>query len=364
MVTALAVGLAALALAALHYAFWTARLRTPSRSDELLFGETGDGWRIALGRRRPRAPERRPPVVLCHGVATNRSALDFGLERWSLAAHLARAGLDCFAVDLRGHGDSRRARPGAPRRWSFDTYLEQDVPAALEAVRRASGSSRVLWVGHSLGALLGMAACQRFPERIAGLVALAPAASFRPQGEDLRRLARRRILLAVLVNRFAARMVAPLAGPWQPRAADLALERRNVERAVLRRFLASAVEGIPRGVALQLAGWVRADGFGSVSGDRDYRAGLASCRQPALFVAAPRDGLAPPAAVEEAWARWGGEKRLWIAESGEGPGYGHTDLLLGRRAPEEVFPRIAAWLVARSAEGPARGAGSPPAAAR
>src|SRR6266568_2025134 len=90
-----------------HYAFWSWRYRAPPDEDELLFAETSDGWRIALGRRRPRGPARGVPVLLVHGIAANRGSLDFGLDRWSLAAHLSRAGFDCFALDLRGHGAAR-----------------------------------------------------------------------------------------------------------------------------------------------------------------------------------------------------------------------------------------------------------------
>jgi len=336
-------------LAGLHYVFWTRRLRLRGGEDQLLLAETRDGWRVALGRRLPVGEGRLPPVLLVHGVSTDRSCLDFGMERWSLAAHLARAGFECYALDLRGHGDSRPAGPGAPRDWSFDTYLREDVPAALEAVRRASGQDRVLWVGHSLGGLLGIAACQVHPDRIAGLVALAAPAFLRHGAA--RHLLSWSFLFGILMNRFLARMLAPFAGLWQPAAADLAINLRNVERPVLRRFLSNSVGGVPRGVLRQLASWVSQDRFDSVAGDVDYRAGLAACRQPALFVSAPRDGLAPPEVVRAAHQRWGGPAELWDA----GEAYGHTDLLLGRRAPEEVYPRIRDWLLAHSrpAERPA-----------
>jgi hypothetical protein len=47
---------------------------------------------------------------------------------------------------------------------------------------------------------------------------------------------------------------------------------------------------------------------------------------------------------------WGGEKDVFIAgfDTGCSCDYGHTDILLGRSAPEEVFPRIRDWLVRRS----------------
>jgi pimeloyl-ACP methyl ester carboxylesterase len=336
--------LAALAVAAvLHYAFWTWWLAVPTGEDEVLRATTGDGWTVALSRRRPRGPPRAPPVLLCHGIAVNRQFLDFGLERYSLSAHLAAAGLDCFALDLRGHGRSR-ARGGAPRRWNLDTYLREDVPAALDAIRRATGSEVVLWVGHSQGAILGMAACELYPDRIAALVALAGPAHFDAQ-ERLRKLVTLRHPGLGRLTRVGARMVAPFSGYWHPAVAELAINMRNVERHVYRRILANAIENLQPGVLEQFAAFIREDSFRSMDGAVDYRAGLAACAQPALFVSAEKDGLAPPAVVEAAFARWGGPKRYWNV----GRDYGHSDLLLGRRAPEVVFPVVRDFLVGASA---------------
>ena len=147
----LAAAAALTALAILHTLFWGWVYRVRPAQDELRFVETKDGWRLAVARRAPRGEPRLPPVLLCHGLSANRGNLDFGIERWSLSLALAQAGFDCFALDLRGHGGSRRVRPGVPRRWSFDTYLEQDIPAVLDDVRSATGSDRVLWVGHTVG---------------------------------------------------------------------------------------------------------------------------------------------------------------------------------------------------------------------
>jgi pimeloyl-ACP methyl ester carboxylesterase len=341
----LALGAGLAALAVLHYAFWAWRLRAPAQEDELLFATTRDGWRLALGHCRPATPARRPPVLLVHGIAMNRQAFEFGVGRYALAAHLARAGLDCFSLDLRGHGASRPG-PGAPRRWNLDTYLAEDVPAALDAIRAATGADRVLYVGHSQGAILGLAASGLYPARIAALVALAAPAHFDVQVR-LRRLVRYRYPLQGRLLRPLARMVAPFSGYWHPPPAELALNLRNVEPRVYRRLLANAVENIPAGVLDQFATFVREDSFRSMDGARDYRASLEGCRQPALFVAAARDGLAPPAVVQAAHRRWGGPKRYVVFEGD----YGHTDLLLGRRAPEEVYPVIRDFLVEHSGPG-------------
>jgi pimeloyl-ACP methyl ester carboxylesterase len=337
-------------LALLHLLFWTWWLRVPGAEDALIFTTAGDGWRIGLARRRPRGPARLPPVLLCHGLSANRFTLDAGTERYSLAAHLSRAGFDCFSLDLRGHGASRAAPPGVPRDWSFDTYLHLDVPAALDAVRAETGSDRVLWVGHSLGAVLGMAACAAYPERLAGLVGLAGPVRF-GANPDLKRYVRHGFLLGGRVNRWLARMVAPFAGLTHPVASEIAIVGRNVERPVFRRLLANNIENVPRSVFLQLKGWVEVDAPRSVDGAVDYLERLALCRQPALFVSATLDGLAPPEVVKAAHDRWSGERAYWNAGRRDGfsVDYGHTDLLFGRRAPEEIFPRVEEWLRAHSA---------------
>ncbi len=334
------VALLALAVAA-HLVFWRWKLRAPGGEDELVHAVAADGWRLVLGRRRPRGAPRRIPVLLVHGVAMNRQALDFGVERWSLSAALAAAGLDCFAVDLRGHGGSRRGPAGIHHRWTLDDYLALDVPAALDAVTAATGERRVLWVGHSQGALLGLVAAQKYPDRIAGVVALAPPIRLPRAPMEHRFLPR---LAAWRLFRPLAALLAPVAGWWQPRRAGLSIQLGNMERPVYRRLMMNAIEELPPGVVHHFVTLAGEERLGSLDGHEDWREGLAGCRQPALFVAAPRDGLAPPAAVEEGHARWGGEKALLVAA----PEVGHGDLILGKRAPTELFPAVRDWLTARS----------------
>jgi pimeloyl-ACP methyl ester carboxylesterase len=331
------------ALAVLHYAFWSWKLGVPTREDEVLEARTGDGWTLHLGRRRPRGTARRPPVLLVHGIAMNRQAFDFGVERWSVAAFLARAGFDCFTLDLRGHGRSRR---GPTRRWTLDTYLAEDLPTALEAIRAATGEARVLYVGHSQGAILGMALCALRPDRVAALVALGGPAFYLDPLPRLRRLVRLRRLGLGRHLRVLARMVAPFSGFWHPAEVELAINTRNVERNVYRRLLVNALENLQPGVLDQFAAFIGEDSFRSWDGKVDYRAMFPRCPQPALFLAAEKDGLAPPRVVDAAFRAWGGPKRYLCFERD----WGHTDVLLGKKAPEIVFPVIRDFLVERSEE--------------
>ncbi len=343
--TAVLAALAVLALlTALHLAFWSWRLGTPTRENEIARASTRDGWTLAIGRRIPGSSPRRPPVLLVHGLAMNRQAFDFGLERYSVSAFLARSGFDCFALDLRGAGGSRR---GPTLRWNLDTYLREDLPATLDAIRRATGEEQVLFVGHSQGAILGMAACSLFPSRIRAFVALAAPAHFDVQ-ERLRKLIVLRHLGGGRFLRLLARLVAPFSGYWHPAPFDLSINMGNVERRVYRRILANAIENLQPGVLEQFAAFVHEDSFRSMDGATDYRGLLPTCRQPALFVSAEKDGIAPPAVVEAAFRLWGGPKRYFEC----GRDYGHVDMLLGRNAPEVVFPAIREFLLEHSEDAP------------
>ncbi|MGZ6143930.1 MAG: alpha/beta hydrolase, partial [Myxococcales bacterium] len=255
-------------LAIAHVAFWTWYYRVLPQQDELLLAPTQDGWEIALARRKPRTERRATPVLLCHGLAANRGNVDFGVDRYSLSLFLAQSGFDCFALELRGHGSSRPARKGAPRRWTFDTYLKQDVAAALDEIARVTGSRKALWVGHSQGALLGMAAAVAYPDRIAGVVAMAGPTHFHAQNE-LRRLLRFSFL-ATGRHRWLVRAVSPVAGFFHPAIGQFAMNTRNVDPRLYRQLMCNVVEDISPGVLSQFLKWARTDAFVSEDGTIDY----------------------------------------------------------------------------------------------
>jgi len=344
----LALIIVALALATwAHFAYWRKRLTLRPELDQLLFARTGDGWRIAVARRRARGTPRSLPVLLCHGLATNRHSMDFAVPGHSLALNLAGRGFDCFALDLRGHG-ATTAEPGASKVWTLDQYLRQDIPAALDVIREETGSNEVLFVGHSQGALLGLATAALHPERIAGVVAIAPPGQFGTT-PALAQLARIGSLGIGGMLRTIARLWAPFGPIWHPHLAELAIRRANVEPEIYRLFLANAAESVNPGVLAHFAHCIKEDRFRSYDDSVDYGAAFTQCHRPALFVSGDRDGLAPPRAVEDTCVRWGGPKRYWSA----GPAYGHGDLLIGRRAGLDVHPVVAAWLEERAPFAPA-----------
>jgi pimeloyl-ACP methyl ester carboxylesterase len=125
--------------------------------------------------------------------------------------------------------------------------------------------------------------------------------------------------------------------------------RENVDPAVTRRLVANAAADVPGGVARAFARWI-AQGRWDGEDGFDYGAALSAVRAPVLLIAGSKDALAPPSAVSPAQELLGGPSELIVAGRAHGFGadYGHADLPLGRRSPEEIFPRVGRFLSARA----------------
>jgi pimeloyl-ACP methyl ester carboxylesterase len=346
------VWIAALAALAFLAGRWFFVERLP---DEVHYATTGDGWRVAVTRYRvpdDRSGLVRPgaaPVVLIHGIATNRLALDLA-DDLSLARALAAKGHDTWLVELRGRGLSTRPRLFSrfDYDWCFDEYVEQDLPAALAAVRRATGADAVHLVGHSLGGMIVYALLGR-PElagAVRSAVTLAAPATFKFQGRYLSAWPLRN--LRFLRHRFLMRLLAPLAGYWHPSALRLMHHPENLPGETLRRFMVNASASFARNELLQLGDWVESDQFRSIDHRRDYRAQMASITTPVLVIGGGKDRLAPPNAVKDAYDALGSpRKTLWIASRGQScaANYGHLDLVIGGAAPRDVFPVVERFIL-------------------
>lgn len=116
---------------------------------------TTDGVELAIHHFK--AQGDRKAVLLCgHAMMANGSYFN---RRGSFAEYLSQAGIDCYVLDWRAHGDSV---PPLPRfsGHCFDDYVRFDLPAAWSAVAADAGieAGELCYLGHSLGGMVGLAA--------------------------------------------------------------------------------------------------------------------------------------------------------------------------------------------------------------
>lgn len=122
------------------------------------------------------------PIVLVHGFAQQASTWD------KVALSLSRAGVECFAFELAGHGKSARPTVGdVPGREAFDLdFQAQALLAFCEVVAHVAGRLPVL-VGYSMGGRVALqAACLAADDLRDGgdldRTALRSSAAFAPRG--------------------------------------------------------------------------------------------------------------------------------------------------------------------------------------
>jgi pimeloyl-ACP methyl ester carboxylesterase len=310
------------------------------------------GHRIALYHYPPENRRFREPLLLCHGLGANRFNMDFtddgtGSDRLSLARALQRAGFDTWLVELRGRGNARVPK-GAD--WSADEEVAEDLPTAIETVLDLTGAERLFWVGHSWGGIVQyLLHARNHPAaaKVAGIVTIASPATLRFQqvGAWMFRLPGLflvyfglRVPLALL-----GKIGLPISWVVQLVGSLFLLDLRAMDGRVIRRVFASLADDLYPGVTRQGLEWLKNGYFCTADGCIDEEA-YEHIDKPLLLVAAGHDRVAPPASISHL-TDFVSSKDVTLQIFDR---YGHGSILLGRDAPDEVFPVIRGWLAARA----------------
>ncbi len=318
----------------------------PLRADEIHFAENDAGFRLALYRFRPRRPvPGREPLILCHGLASNRHFLDYD-DQHSLARYLRDQGFDCWVAELRGRGLSQPRRGGrVPWGWRFDDYIRDDLPALIARVKELTASPQVFWLGHSMGGMVMYAYLgTREQESIKGFVALGSPGIFHyfyypAWGRRLSRLLLQTFSFTPL--RLLARLIAPLAYL-------LPGEAFGLQKSVVAGYLVHGVANTSNPELLQFLDWIENETFRSADHGKNYCQELKQVTTPFLAVVGAKDWVATPSMCRAAFdALASPDKQMLLLGKAHGQisEYDHMALVLGARAPQEVFPPVRDWLL-------------------
>jgi polyhydroxyalkanoate synthase len=121
----------------------------------------------------------------------------------------------------------------------------------------------------------------------------------------------------------------------------------NIEDEIKEKLLEEMLVEINPGVLEQLLLMIERGEFVSAKGDFSYRKNLSEIQIPFLLIGGEGDKVAPPGAIRAVYRAVGsGDRTLRIfgARSKDSVDYGHIDLILGKKAKDEVFPVIGRWL--------------------
>jgi pimeloyl-ACP methyl ester carboxylesterase len=292
----------------------------------------------------------RAPLLLIHGFGQNRHA--FHLPSRSMVNHLARAGFDVFNVDLRGRG--RSGHLGARRPRSILEFIQEDVPTALDEIRRYD-ERPVFLIGHSLGGIVSYCAAADQRERVAGVATLGAPYQFTrgsrwlgAVGAMFLELDRRfQFPNAVIPTRGYGKFVRSAQWLVESRLYPLpfrGFHRGATEPAILGEHMAFAMERGSVSTLRMMFAWAAesANGIGP-DGLFGYADRFESLELPLLVIAGKYDDLAPPASVEPAIERSRSSDKTYRQFP-----FGHADLLIGREAPQLTWPLLEAWLRRRA----------------
>jgi pimeloyl-ACP methyl ester carboxylesterase len=347
--------------------------------------DTEDGWRLALTRYRPVSqPFPQPlfgvPLLLVHGYTQNRRAWSSG----EFVKNMLYFGADVFLLELRGHGKSsvaaqrRRARQertplpaDIDYDWDLDSYLLYDLPAAVAAVKRASGRDKIAYCGHSLGGTLGYAYATLFDDLL-GLATIGAPSDFgrmplwmrgagwiwplafaaldlASAGANSARLAARALGRATGIapphKRFRPRrfrrLPFRLAFQWldstlrpgadgpQPRGLPLRnallYQPRNVALSALRPLLREGANDEPRATAEQFGRWLRNGELVCYRIRHDVAAAFPRIQVPLAIFFGDEDPFASTTTTANVYRAVSSEYLLWRPVRGSS----HLDLTMG-----------------------------------
>ncbi len=329
------------------------------------------------------------PVVFFHGFNGNGFEFDLPREGYNMAVFLARRGYDAWITHFRGCGVEPYRCEAGDWTHSIDTLAIFDAPTLIDNVVRITGK-RPFWIGHSMGGMVLYMYLQgvRFDgdpaecrvvsdpalvrERNAGLLGGIPIASppafwwprhhpYRVASESS--LGRSIIGTMVLWNRLRGRFAprvrigsnAKRSVLNRPRGLKflsrspigiMLYHRRNTDSETSTSLVKWGADDVSARMSVQLIDGIWNKDFRQYfpftfkADPYDYTLNMPLITAPMLFVTGDRD-----------FANWEAVKRYGFDRISSRvkdflmlPGYGHTDLVMGRYVAEEVYPVIAEWM--------------------
>ncbi|KAL3692264.1 hypothetical protein R1sor_005915 [Riccia sorocarpa] len=242
--------------------------------------------------------------------------------------------------------------------WDFDDYLNEDVPTALDYIRKICKpvDGRVLSIGHSMGGIVLYAhlSTRGSNSGLAAAVSLASALDYGVSDTTLKLLMPLMDpaqALNVPVVPLGALMTAaqPLVSrpPYALAWVGYNVSAQNMmDQPLFNKLILNNFGTIPVKLLYHLSTVFQPGGLRSRDGSIRYKENISKCDVPVLALAADKDLICPPVAVLDTVEEFPKDIVTYKLFGGENDlHYGHYDLVCSPAAKREVFPYIRDFLV-------------------
>jgi pimeloyl-ACP methyl ester carboxylesterase len=150
---------------------------------------------------------------------------------------------------------------------------------------------------------------------------------------------------------LGARFGAPLAPlfHWllQRPIAELGFHRGNLDADLLRTLMLTAIDDLPASLLREFARWYDTKAMSDRYAMFDFTEHLERITAPLFIVSGSKDELTPARDLEYVYEHVGSrDKRFRVIGKADGfsHDYSHADLVLGKYAPDDVYPLVLEWL--------------------
>lgn len=295
---------------------------------------------ISLERKHLPTGPTKPPVILVHGFAQNRYTWDCSSR--SMANYLVSLGYDVWNMELPGHGRSQI--PQSKGGDSFESYVQAMTHVAAYIEEPA------FWIGHSLGGATVYAAATRVePKYIRGVIGIAALYHFgnNPITNIICRITKR-LTVFPLINSIRVRTkngglllsklygitdvvgyTFPLSGWWP----------ETVEPALFEERMRLGMDWTNVHIWKEMSQW-------AINKEFPFAKKWNTLDIPLLVALADKDHLLTIRDGRPAFEESGStDKELIIFDDyHHETHWGHLDIILGKKAPYFVWPKIHEWM--------------------
>jgi polyhydroxyalkanoate synthase subunit PhaC len=299
-------------------------------------------WQDGTTRLLDYGPKGAPPLLVVPSLINRAFILDLAAET-SLLRFLAGAGLRPLLVDW--------GRPGAVERgFGLTEYVAGRLEAAADAAEAVAGGPLGV-MGYCMGGLLAVALAERRPRQVRALALLATPWSFHAEraghAQLLGMMAQPLCLACAALGELPVDLLQMLFSAADPLVALRKFQRfaALAEGPRVDHFVAVEDwlnDGVPLALPVArecLAGWYGGD---TPARDEWRIAGRPvlprRIAQPALVVFPGQDRIVPPASAEALALALPAAERLV-------PPLGHIGMIVGGKAPSQVWQPLARWLL-------------------